>query len=117
MSQLQIKTLSNKQSYSYEANSSSIKNINHRKEDIIAIKINIQYTVNIRCELIEHHSFLRWIDTFREKGMGLEATCNTIYEKIMEIVSPNNLKVTALSHSNYSGYNKAVRENNWQTKK
>lgn len=81
-------------------------------EDII--KLRVEYTVNIRCELIEHHSFLRWIDTFCSKGFGLEATCNAIYERIEEVIKPTNLKVIAKSHSNYAGYNEAVREKNWK---
>ena len=77
-------------------------------EDII--EVVIKYRVSRFGALIEHHSFLAWLDTFEEQGLGLEATVDTIYTMIDKVVSPTILKVVAQSHSNYRSNNFAKRE-------
>ena len=77
-------------------------------EDII--KVKIKYNVNEWGDLIEHHSFLRWVESFKKQGMGLEDTVDNIYTRISEIVNPTRLKVIGKSHSNFKSSNKAVRQ-------
>lgn len=77
-------------------------------EDII--EVHVEYRCNRYGNLIEHHSFLKWVDTFEEKGFGLEATADTIYERIDQVVQPTQLLVKTKSHSNYRSFNYATRE-------
>lgn len=77
------------------------------------IKVSIYYEPNIHHELIEHLSLIRWLDSFKDKPFGLEATCNIIYEEIAKKVNPITLKVTAKTHSNYFLFYEASRENTW----
>lgn len=77
-------------------------------EDII--EVNIKYTPNRHGNLIEHHSFLKWIDTFENMGFGLEATADAIYERIDLMVKPTTLVVRSKSNSNSRSVNYATRE-------
>lgn len=79
-------------------------------EDII--KVKVEYQTNRFGELIEHHSFISWLDSFESKGLGLEATVDTVYEMVDKVCSPSQLKVTCKSHSNFRAFNTAFREKN-----
>lgn len=80
----------------------------NNSEDII--KVKIKYRLNRFGECIEHHSFLAWLDSFENMGLGLEATVDTIYLMIDKVCSPTQLRVEAESHSNYRSKNFAKRE-------
>ena len=73
------------------------------------IDVEIKYKTNVYGEFIEHHSFMNWVNTFKNEGMGLETTIVTIYNMIEKVCNPHELEVTGFVNTNNKLFNTCTR--------
>lgn len=56
--------------------------------------LQVEFVCNDKGQFVEYNSFNQWLVSLKKEELGLEGSCNLIYESIEKICTPNKLTVT-----------------------
>tara|TARA_Y100000034_G_scaffold29728_1_gene36207 strand:+ start:72864 stop:73250 length:387 start_codon:yes stop_codon:yes gene_type:complete len=74
--------------------------------------LEVELVPNSSGDFIEYVSFHKWLTSIRDEPLGIEGSCNLIYNHIKKICSPTKLKVTV--QTGYKTINQKVVKKSWK---
>lgn len=83
----------------------------NKEEDYLWFTID--FKSNGDGDFIEYISFHSWLQSLEDEELGLEKSCQTIYDTITKLCKPTLLRVVI--QTGYTTYNQKATRKNWKT--